>query len=127
MSYLMIKHTHSALAGLSGLLFLSRFILFRLKPNLAQNKLLKIAPHIIDTGLLAAAIALCIQLSQYPLSHHWLTAKVIALLAYIAFGTVAIKRNHLPAFIAALTCYGYIIGAALNHSPWSWLQSSVGG
>src|SRR5690606_42080718 len=75
-------YSHAGLAYLSIMLFVIRFGLFYFAPHWRRNKLLKIVPHIIDTLLLVFAIMLCIQISQYPLTHHWLTAKVLALLAY---------------------------------------------
>lgn len=122
MSYMALKHMHMGLALVSGLLFFIRFFLFKFKPAFQQVRVLKILPHIIDTGLLICAIALCIQISQYPGSHAWLTAKVIGLFAYIGFGILAMRRHSLPAFLLALLSYIYIFGAALHHAPASWLS-----
>ena len=91
MDYDALKGSHMGLAYLSILLFIIRFSLFKFQPSLRSNKLLKILPHIIDTVLIIFAIMLCIEISQYPLTDHWLTAKVLGLVAYIGFGVVAIN------------------------------------
>ena len=44
--------------------------------------------------LLVSAIALAAITAQYPFVQPWLTAKVLALLAYILLGTVAIRRGR---------------------------------
>lgn len=122
MDYDALKGSHMGLAYLSILLFIIRFSLFKFQPTLRSNKLLKILPHIIDTVLIIFAIMLCIQISQYPLTDHWLTAKVLGLVAYIGFGTVAIKRGKNWAFVAALVSFVYIFGAAKAHSALSFFS-----
>lgn len=122
MDYSAIKHAHIGIAYLSILLFIIRFALFKFKPVLKSNKLLKILPHVIDTFLLIFAIWLCTIISQYPLTDHWLTAKVIGLVGYIAFGTIAIKQGKVWAFVAALVSFAYIFGAAKSHSALSFFS-----
>jgi uncharacterized membrane protein SirB2 len=122
MDYSAIKHAHIGIAYLSILLFIIRFALFKFKPAFKSNKLLKILPHIIDTFLLIFAIWLCTIISQYPLTDHWLTAKVIGLVGYIAFGIVAIKQGKIWAFVASLVCFAYIFGAAKTHSALSFFS-----
>ena len=56
----------------------------------------------------------------------WLGAKLLALLAYIGIGTIAIKRGATPtvralAALVALAIFAYMMGAAICHSPLSWL------
>ena len=121
MDYSALKHSHAGLAYLSIMLFVIRFGLFYFAPHWRRNKLLKIVPHIIDTLLLVFAIMLCIQISQYPLTHHWLTAKVLALLAYIGFGVAAIKRASRAAVAGAVLSFGYMLGVAKTKSVLSWL------
>lgn len=82
----------------------------------------RIAPHVNDTVLLASGIALAWTLGISPLEHAWLGAKIIALLAYIGLGTVALKRGktrgqRIAAWLAALAVFGYMLGVAHTHSP----------
>lgn len=122
MDYSAIKHAHIGIAYLSILLFIIRFALFKFKPAFKSNKLLKILPHVIDTFLLIFAIWLCTIISQYPLTDHWLTAKVIGLVGYIGFGIIAIKQGKTWAFVAALISFAYIFGAAKTHSALSFIS-----
>lgn len=126
MSYTALKFAHMLLACVSGLFFMTRFCLFRFQPALRNRATFKILPHIIDTALLVFAILLSIHIAQYPLTHNWLTAKVLGLLAYISFGMIAMRRQQVLAFMLALTSYGYILGVAFLKTPLSWLAPLVG-
>lgn len=122
MNYFALKHLHMTFAVLSGAFFLLRGIWMLSGSTLLQRRWVRIAPHIIDTLLLASAVVLAVWSSQYPLQQPWLTAKVIALVAYIGLGTVALKRGSTPqvrgiAFVAALACFGYILAVAVTKNP----------
>lgn len=121
MDYLTLKHAHAGLAYLSALLFLVRFVLLYLDMGFIRHKVFRIVPHIIDTFLLGFAIWLCVLIAQYPLVDHWLTAKVVALVALVGTGVIAIKRQKVWAAAVTLGLYGYAIGVAKTHNPMSWL------
>lgn len=121
MDYSILKHAHAGLAYLTVLLFAGRFLLFYFYPVRRRNRVLKVLPHVLDTLLLVFAIMLCIRIAQYPLTDAWLTGKVIGLLCYIGFGSVAIRHASRRAFFAALLSYTYVLGAAKAHSVLSWL------
>jgi uncharacterized membrane protein SirB2 len=122
MDYSALKHSHVGIAYLSIILLIVSFALVKYKPALKNNKVLKVLPHIIHTFLLIFAIWLCVIIGQYPLTDHWLTAKVIGLVGYIAFGTIAIKQGKNWAFVAALVSFAYIFGAAKSHSVLSFFS-----
>ncbi len=78
--------------------------------------------YTIDTVLLAAALMLMTIVQQYPFVNHWLTVKVLLLVAYIALGMVAFRfgrtrRVRIGAFAAALAVFFYIVSVALAHDP----------
>lgn len=79
----------------------------------------------VDTVLLASAIALAWQLGYSPLTHSWLAAKIIALLLYIIIGSIALKHGQtkhtrLVAWLAAQTVFVYIVSVAVTHNPAPW-------
>ena len=122
MPYLAIKHLHVTFALLSGLLFLLRGVWMLSDSPRLQARWVRIVPHIVDTLLLASAIGLAVASSQYPGQQAWLTAKVVALVAYIVLGTIALKRGRTPqvrkaAFVAALASFGYIVAVAVTKNP----------
>ncbi|WP_413700479.1 SirB2 family protein [Psychromonas sp. KJ10-10] len=126
MDYLFIKNMHIGMAYLSITLFIFRSVLSVSGSSLLQHKLLKILQHIIDTLLLIFAILLTIIIQQYPFVNGWLTAKLIALFAYIIVGTIAIKRGKTAvirfwASIFAIAIFAYIYGATKAHHALSWL------
>lgn len=122
MPYTALKHLHLTFVALSGLLFLVRGIwMLRESPRL-QQRWARIVPHIVDTLLLASAIGLAVGSHQYPGQMPWLTAKVVALAAYIVLGTIALKRGRTrgvrtAAFVGALACFAYIVAVAVTKNP----------
>lgn len=90
--------------------------------GMLAHKFTRIAPHVIDTLLLGSAITLLFIIGQYPFINHWLTAKFLALIAYILLGTIAIKRGKTKAqrsiaLVAALITFGYILSVAISRDP----------
>jgi uncharacterized membrane protein SirB2 len=126
--YLLVKSLHVSCVVLSISLFVLRGVLQLMSRPWRQWRLLRLAPHIVDTVLLSAAVWLAWRIAQYPLVHSWLTAKVLGLLLYIVMGHYALGKNttqaqRLPYFIAALLSVAYIVGVALTHSPsWGLMQ-----
>ena len=121
MSYLALKHIHLTCVALSGAGFLLRGFWMLRDSSILQARWVRVLPHIIDTGLLVSAIALAVMSLQYPIAQGWLTAKVIGLLAYIGFGTMALKRGKTKAqrtlyLVLALLTFAYIVGVALTRN-----------
>lgn len=125
--YLPIKNIHISLAMLSLAGFIVRGWWAIQGSALLQQRWVKITPHIVDTLLLTSAVLLMIILHQHPGNQNWILAKLIALVFYIGFGTLAIKRAPTPVskaifFGLAIVSFVYIIGVAIAHHPASWLQ-----
>jgi uncharacterized membrane protein SirB2 len=120
--YPLLKQVHLITVALTLSLFLLRgWWMLRDSPRL-QDAWVRVVPHVVDTLLLASAVGLMLILRQYPFAHDWLTAKVLALLAYIALGTIALKRGptktvRTAAFAAALAVFAYIVTTALTRNP----------
>lgn len=94
-------------------------------PWLAK-RLVKTLPHIVDTSLLATAIAMLVILQLSPVSAPWLVAKIIALLLYIGLGMVALRfgktrQVRISAWVLALIVVGYLVSVAYSKSPWGLL------
>lgn len=123
--YMTLKLIHVTCVAASFLLFVIRgFWMVRGSPQL-QRFWARVVPHVVDTMLLASAVALAVVSRQYPLAEDWLSAKLAGLLIYIGLGTVALKRGKSPgiriaAWIAALAVFSYIVAVALTHRPLPW-------
>ena len=125
-SYTILKAVHLATAAASITLFALRGGWMIAAPERLRLRWVRIVPHVIDTLLLASAIALAIMIRKYPGTHGWLTAKVVALLAYIVLGSIALKRGRtlklrIAAFVAALATFAYIVWVAITKSPAGFL------
>ncbi len=125
MSYLLLKYAHVAAVIASFALFFLRGMWMMRASDRLTARWVRVVPHVVDTVLLASAIALAMMTAQYPFVQSWLTAKVIALPVYIALGTVAIRRGRtrrarIIAWFMALIVFGYIIAVARTRVPLPW-------
>ena len=77
---------------------------------------------VIDSLLLLAGGTLWWLLQLNPRQDHWLGAKLVLLIVYIALGTLALKRAPTRAakalcFMAALAVVGFMSSIAVAHHP----------
>lgn len=88
---------------------------------------LRVAPHFVDTILLASGLTLAFLIHQFPFyNSHWLTAKVIGLVAYIALGTLVFRSHQPPParwtiWVMALIVFGYIVSVAITKQATGFL------
>jgi uncharacterized membrane protein SirB2 len=115
--YLLVKYVHVGSVVLSLAGFAARGALMLAGSPLLQAPFVRVAPHVVDTVLLASALWLSWMLRQYPFVHGWLTAKVIGLLIYIALASIALRRRQPFALAGALLAAGYVVAVALTKSP----------
>jgi len=122
MGYIEVKSMHVASVATSYALFVLRGIWMMRGSALLQQRWVRILPHVIDTVLLGSAIVLAVITYQYPLTTSWVTAKVVALIVYIALGMVALKHGstrgvRVAAWVAAQAVFGYIVAVAVMRQP----------
>lgn len=124
--YLTLKYFHivCALLSLSG--FLLRWVWMASNSGLFQHSLTRRLPHMVDTLFLLSGLTLAAAVQQYPFMDTWLTAKVLALGAYILLGALALK--YAPGLMLRTVClvlavltFIYIVGVARTWHPSSWL------
>ena len=128
MDYLTLKHFHMTCVALSGAFFLLRGGWMLAGSCLLERAWVKTLPHFVDALLLASALGLAGWSHQYPGQAPWLTAKLTALVAYIVFGTVALKNGkglgvRVAALAAALLTFMYIIAVATTKNPFPFLPA----
>jgi len=118
---MLLKHLHLTFVALAFLIFLGRGILLFMNSTLLDKKLLKIAPHIINTIMLISGIVLAVHLGISPGEHSWLMAKIIGLIVYIGLGVAAFKVPNPLArkilWIDAIIVFAYIVSVAITKSP----------
>lgn len=119
---MLLKDLHVFFAGLTLLSFFTRGVWMLAGSPLLHTRPVRILPHVIDTLLFVTAIGRMIQIHQYPGVTPWLTAKLIAVLVYIALGELALRRVRdrrirATAWVAALFVFAYIVLIAIGHRP----------
>ena len=120
-----VKTVHVTFVVLSFAGFFIRGIWMLKDSPLLQQKWMRISPQVVDTVLLVSAVILAVQLRMSPMAQPWLMAKIVALLAYIAVGLVALrlgqnKRVRLVAWLLGLVIFLYIVSVALSKSVLGW-------
>jgi uncharacterized membrane protein SirB2 len=122
MSYTLLKNIHMTSAGVSYALFLLRGIWRFSGSPLAARPWTRVIPHVNDTVLLLAAVAMATQLARYPGYHAFLATKVIGLVVYIVLGMTAFRwasgrRGRIGAWLAAQAVFFYIVAVAVTKAP----------
>ena len=112
-----LRLAHIACVTASGSLFALRGLLALGGRRAANHIALRALSWAIDTALLVAALLLVAIVHQYPFVDAWLTAKVLLLLAYMALGSLALRRARTPrvrllAYLAALAVFLCIVAVA---------------
>lgn len=123
MTYLVLLHVHVACVVITGAGFVARGLLMLRDSPLLARRWVRVLPHVVDTLLLSSALGLAVWSHRYPLVDAWLTAKLLALVAYVVLGALALRRARTRgararSFAAALAVYAYIVGVAISKSPW---------
>jgi uncharacterized membrane protein SirB2 len=121
----MLLTLHALFALLSGVSFFVRGIGHLRAQSWVKQKLVRILPHIIDTGLLVTAILLLVSLELSPLT-DWVLAKIVALILYVFFGVMAFRIAKTPQkkafyWIVALGVFMYMMAVAKTHNPFVFL------
>jgi uncharacterized membrane protein SirB2 len=122
MDYVLLKTVHVGCVLLSYALFFARGVWMIRDSGMLERRWVRVLPHVNDTLLLAAAIALALMLRQYPFVHGWLTAKILALAGYIVLGMLALRQGRskparVTAWIVAQIVFFYMIAVALTRNP----------
>ena len=120
--YLALRQLHRALAVLSIVGFTARWAAGLAGQGWVQGRVAKTLPHVVDTVLLASALALAFGAGLNPLTTPWLGIKILALLVYIGLGMVALSPRRprglrLLAGLGAVAVFGHIVAAALVKHP----------
>ena len=131
MDYALIKAVHQGAVALSVAGFFARGAAALAGAGWVRSRLARTLPHIVDSVLLASALALAWMLRLTPGNAPWLMAKIVGLLAYIGLGVVALRPGRpMPvraaAWVAALAVVGWIVSVALLKDPRGFFASIPG-
>ena len=117
-----LKLIHEAAAAISITGFVARGWAKLAGARWVTRRAVKTLPHVVDTILLASAIALAWLARLSPLAAPWLAAKIVGLLAYIVLGMVALRFGRTrairaSAFVAAVAVFAWIVSVAFTKDP----------
>lgn len=128
--YITLRVLHVGFVTASGSLFALRAFATLAGARWPLSRPARVASWVIDTGLLSAGALLWAALQLNPVVQVWLGAKLLLLPVYIGLGTMALRRARTPTArlgwtLAALACFGWIVGTAIAHHPqgplrWLW-------
>lgn len=101
--YEIVKHTHLTIISLTFVLFIISFVLTLQKSEKANNKLLKIGPHILYTLFVITFVYMVINnpLNLYPFVNGWASSKLAGFVFYVLSITLALKwaKSNLWRFV----------------------------
>ncbi|WP_250451713.1 SirB2 family protein [Caballeronia sp. ATUFL_M2_KS44] len=125
--FLPLRALHITCAALSIAGFVLRWIWMLMDSRLLTARVTKIVPHIVDTLLLASAIALVAIIGFGP-NAAWLSAKIAGLVVYIVLGTLALKRGRTKGAravfgVLAIVVFAFIASVARTHDPLGFLHA----
>jgi uncharacterized membrane protein SirB2 len=120
--YAALKAVHVTAVTLSGALFLLRAGWRFARPAAPFARAARIVPALVDTVLLASALALVSFWVRDRLPLGWIGVKVLVLAAYVAVGTLALRPGLAPGrrllhVASAALAFGFIVTVALSKSP----------
>lgn len=121
MNLLWLKYFHITCATLSFCGFALRGWWRLRDPARLRRRWVRTMPHLVDSGLFFSGLAMVWLYRWSPLDHHWLAAKLTALLLYIGLGALALRRGRARWVLAALAVFCYIVAVALSKRPLPWL------
>jgi uncharacterized membrane protein SirB2 len=119
----LIKQLHVALALLTACSFCLRGYWMLARSPRLDSLWSRRLPHVVDALLLLTGVSLAVGLSISPHAHPWLAIKLLAVVAYVIIGSIALKRGRsyrqrVVALLVSLMMLAYIFGVALHHDPW---------
>lgn len=114
--------THLATVTVSVSLFGVRCAWMVTGSPMLQNRTVRVLPHVVDTALLASGVWLMVLTRQFPFTNDWLTVKLLAVVAYIVLGSIALRRGRslrarIIASVAALLTIVWIVLVAHARHP----------
>jgi uncharacterized membrane protein SirB2 len=124
--YPQIRFVHILAISLSGGLFAVRGLAMLAGARWPQAFVVRYLSYTIDTVLLTAALMLVTILPAAMFANHWLTVKLLLVVAYVALGVFALRRGRTrgiraACYAGALLLYAAIFGIARMHHPLGWL------
>lgn len=123
MTWSLVKQLHVTFALLTATSFCLRGYWMLSRSRLLRTPWSRRLPHVVDALLFLTGLAMAVGLRISPLAHPWLAVKLLAIVAYVVIGSIALKRGRsyrqrALALAVSLLVLAYIFAVALHHDPW---------
>lgn len=114
-----------ALLSFTG--FLLRSYLMMIDSKWLNHKAVLLLPHLVDSLFLACGFWMAFMVNFGLFNQPWLSMKVLLLMIYLFFVGQTLSRGRTkPIRVAAFFCgvftFMYIVGIAVNKTPYSWFS-----
>lgn len=124
--YPQLKASHAGFAMLTIMVFSVRGLGVLAGMQWPMHIALRVGSMVIDTLLVATAVALLVALQFNMLAQPWMQLKLVLLVAYVVLGVFALKRaptrsGKALAFVLALLCFAHMYGMARHKDLLGWL------
>jgi uncharacterized membrane protein SirB2 len=128
MDYVTWKLLHQGAVALSVTGFVARGLGSFAGAAWVRGRVARTLPLAVDTVLLVSALTLAWMLRLTPGAAPWLAAKIVGLLLYIGLGMLALRPGRplalrIGAWLAALSCFAWIVSVALTKHPLGVLRA----
>lgn len=114
--YTIIKHAHLTIILLTFIFFIISFVLTMKNSEKANNKLLKIGPHILYTLFVLTFIYMVAvnPLNLYPFVNGWASSKLGGFVLYVLSITLALKwaKTTLWRFVGLVSAIFWLVMSA---------------
>ena len=120
MPWALVKQLHVALALLTACSFCLRGYWMLVRSPRLESPWARRLPHVVDALLLLTGVTMAVGLAISPHAHPWLAVKLVAIVAYVIIGSIALKRGRsyrqrAVALVVSLLVLAYIFAVALHH------------
>jgi len=111
---MIVKHMHLTIIVLTFVFFAINLIFAMKKSPLANNKFLKITPHILYTLFIVTFIYLVSVSELYPFVNGWASSKLAGFVFYLLSITLALKwaKNNMWRIAGAISAVFWLIVTA---------------
>lgn len=115
--FLAFKGLHMITLTASIMMFVVRGIMLVQHSPLLRHRFIRSAPNYIDGLLVICALGVAISIGWYPFVNSWVTAKLIATIAYLGFAHAGYHGRKTGLYWAGLLPLAYIAATVACRDP----------
>ena len=130
MDYLLLKHLHLSLVGLSVAGFVLRGLATLAGARWVRARAVRTVPHMLDALLLASGLWLLLKVGGGMAAAPWFSAKMAGLVAYVLLAVLALRPRtgralRVVAWAGALSVVVWMWSVARSKNPEGFLAPFI--